>query len=436
MTELLLSLVCIVPTAGLLLASYSRRGVRVNHVSLFSAGFLLYWVFPMVLGRAQVLADSPALRFWYAYFDAAAGARDFSVFLLCALLIYTSFLGGSWIGARIRLGATATSRDVLAFAPSLLALMLPLAVGVAGAYAWQLRDQLFAGYTHFNEAPGSVRGPLSASTLVLLALLLLNRAGGSGMNAGRRRGDASFALAYAGAAVLLLSAGGRLYVASAVLIVLAYKSTYEGPIRFRTALALVALGLVGAGAVGIVRSGGRPTPLGLAANIFAEPLFTSFSMLDFVRQGNLPLWNAPRFLLGDLVNLVPGALLPGKASLLVQPEDYGYTAYAPVGALSVFFSLMINFGVAGSTVAVGVLGFALSLVGRFRAPLFHVVYAMLSGWLAFTFFRDPFSISLVKNMLQFSILVPVGLAAALHVVTVAARQRHPARTEAVSPGGA
>jgi len=435
-TELLLGLVCVLPAVGLVRASYSPGGVQINHVTLFSAGFLFYWAFPVALGRARVLSDDPALRFWYAYFDAAAGPRELGTFLACAALIYASFLVGSWLGGLAGPGPIGRSESVLPFAPRLLAFMLPLALAVTAAYAWQLRSELFTGYSRIAEVAGSPRGPLSAASLLLLVMLLLDRAARHGASADRRRWTYLFGLAYLAPALLLLSAGGRLYVASAGLIVLAFRTNYEKRLALRTALALTALAFVGAGVVGIVRSGGRLSLLGLAANIFAEPLFTSFSMLDFVGRGNFPLWNVPRFLLGDLVNLVPGVLLPGKAALLLRPEDYGYSSYAPVGAQSAFFSLMINFGVVGSLAVVGAMGFGLSLLRQFEAPLIRVVYAMLSGCLAFTFFRDPFSISVVKNMLQFSILVPVGTAVALHVATVAASPRAAANAAHPAPGGA
>ena len=46
------------------------------------------------------------------------------------------------------------------------------------------------------------------------------------------------------------------------------------------------------------------------------------------------------------------------------------------------------------------------LRSRSTSTVFATMYIMCSGWLAFTFFRDPFSISLVKAILQDSILMP------------------------------
>ncbi len=49
--------------------------------------------------------------------------------------------------------------------------------------------------------------------------------------------------------------------------------------------------------------------------------------------------------------------------------------------------------------------------------LYKVMYSMLSGWLIFTFFRDPFSVSIVKNMFEFSVLIPFVVIASMHRLT-------------------
>jgi hypothetical protein len=433
LNDALLVLACVLPVWLAARASYSRRGLEVNHLLLFSVGFVFYWVFPVLLSRLRVLADDPGIRYWFAFVDGAVDQGEVRTFLACALLLYSAFALGARLGGRLSMAGFARAAPVLPFAPWLLALLVAPAAGMAALFAWQLRSQLFAGYSQFELADNTARGPLSAATLVLLSLLLLQRAHeGSGPRP-RAWSTYLYLLAYLVPAVLLLSAGGRLYVVTAALIWLTFRTSFEARLPLRRGLALIALALVASGMIGVVRSNGRLSALALAANIFSEPLFTSFSMLDFVGRGNFPLWNFPRFLLGDLTNLIPSAVFPGKGALLVRPEEYGYVVYAPVGAVSAFFSLMINFGVLGSTAVLFALGLGLSFLKRFEAPVVRVVYAMTSGWLALAFFRDPFSIVLVKNMLEFSVLVPIGIAAALHVATVAAGQP---RRAAVAPAPA
>ena len=45
------------------------------------------------------------------------------------------------------------------------------------------------------------------------------------------------------------------------------------------------------------------------------------------------------------------------------------------------------------------------------------MYILISGFLVFTFYRDDFSISLVKNILQFSILTPIFIVVSAHILT-------------------
>jgi hypothetical protein len=137
------------------------------------------------------------------------------------------------------------------------------------------------------------------------------------------------------------------------------------------------------------------------------------------------LVNVPKFLVSDFVNLIPTVLLPGKAALLMDPNDYGYSVYTPLGALHSFFSFTINFGVIGTLPVMFGLGFGLRwLQINGHLVLLRVLYVMLSSWLAFTFFRDPFTTSIVKNMFEFSILVPTLVIVAMHVITLAARPAH------------
>ncbi len=104
--------------------------------------------------------------------------------------------------------------------------------------------------------------------------------------------------------------------------------------------------------------------------------------------------------------------------MLLNPKDYGFPLFSPLGATNSFYSFMINFGVFGTIVFLFLMGWLLSLLrGRDRNLLSRVIYVMLSGWIGFTFFRDDFSISLVKSMLQFSILVPGLLVVSLQLVS-------------------
>jgi ABC-type sulfate transport system permease component len=53
----------------------------------------------------------------------------------------------------------------------------------------------------------------------------------------------------------------------------------------------------------------------------------------------------------------------------------------------------------------------------------RVAHILISGWLAFTFFRDTFPVTLVKSILEFSLLLPAALISIARFVAYAAGNR-------------
>ncbi len=422
---LLLMLAVVLPLVCGLRASMSRRGLEVNHVLLFTFGYVLYWVLPVMLGRLRILEDHPALRLWYEFYHAGGRDGSFTTYLLCILLLYSAFVLGSALGGRLRLYQREPPVPGLWFDDRLLVPCLLAAGLLAAVHAWLLRDQLFTGYIALRGPDTRARGTVAASSLFLLSLLLI-RLTGAEREEPRATGLAApsmapFALAYLVSVVLLLGLGTRLNALAGILAVLTYWTVYRVRLRYLSAAALMLLLLTGAGLVGLLRLRNSISTLGILANLFGEPLFTSFSLFGFLGDDRLPLVAFPRFLLGDLMNLVPTVLFPNKADFLVDPVDYGFTVFSPLGALNSFVSFMINFGLLGSLAFMLLLGAGMAVLKRQRGALARVVYAMLSSALAFTFFRDPFSVSLVKNMFEFSLLMPMIVWGLLHMISVAAR---------------
>lgn len=401
------------------------EGIRIDHVVLFSFGFIFYGITPILLGVSHLGAANFALGIWYAYFDANVGSAQMVIYLAGMLLFYAAFILGSYAVHSVAAGPAGRgilSADIDCGA---LTLVWPAAVAFGGAYVWSVRTSLFHGYTAYSQTY-MAGGTISAVTLVLLSFILLRMSFAEGLPVRARRQAALrlYIATFCIFALVLLSLGGRLYVVTSAMMVLTYLSVYRRRLPYRRVVMLFAVGIAIVGTIGVIRLGsGGLSPSALAENIFGEPLFTSFSLLNFLGQNRFELFNLPRFLAGDLLNLVPSFLFPTKSLYLPDPTAFGYVVYAPLGALHMFFSFMINFGLIGSACVLGGLGAWLSWVGAKNTPLARVIYSMTSGCLAFTLFRDPFSVSLVKNMLEFSILVPTVLTLGAHVVSVvSARQ--------------
>jgi hypothetical protein len=418
----LIALVCDVLLAGFCVRRYSmRRGfVEVNHIALFTLGFLLYWILPIATASLGLLRDEVWMSTWYGLFDAIPAGRLTAYVVTCGCA-YASFVAGS------------AAAGALAWRPAepmrwrfdqrvVMILFVPLLLAAIG-FAVLVRHELFHGYATIYEEFG-FRGSFTAASLFLLSLALVDLA---------RRHDATptlrsmrgilinrYLFTYFVFAVLVLSMGGRLYFISSLLMIVAYRTVFVRPARTSLlAGTFVALAVV-SGAIGLFRSGSAAAPGAVATNLLAEFFFTSLSLTHFLGNHALPLLRAPIFLASDFSNLVPLVIFPQKASFLIQPDAYGFEVFAPFGALNSFFSFMINFGVLGTFVVLFALGFGLTrLKHQEGSVVSRVVYVMLSGWLTFTFFRDPFSVSIVKNMFEFSIVVPVLLVVAMRCLTLA-----------------
>jgi hypothetical protein len=326
---------------------------------------------------------------------------------------------------------------ILSYDRRLLVVPFVGVLGVVAVLTVLLWNEFFTGYATYDESAGW-RGSLHAAALVLLSITLLH---GGRRPGGWRLGSllrSPYGLAYTGVLVLTLSLGSRISLATHALV-LACLHSQRRPVRWRTVVLLGVSGLGLIGVVGLWRLGHTATLLPLLAGFLAEPLFVSLPLLDVLQTGPFPLLQAPWWLLSDLVNLVPTLLVPMKAQWLLGPEDLGFPPIvSPLGALHVGVSALWNFGIIGTIGMCVLLGWGMqALQMRMHGSISRTVYALLTGMLSFTLWRDPFSVSLVKSLLQFSILVPVGLGLLLHLVTHVAwvhgtspstsRTRHPAR---------
>ena len=201
-------------------------------------------------------------------------------------------------------------------------------------------------------------------------------------------------------------------------MLLVYRTVYFTRLSVKSAIGtLAAVGCL-ASLVGLLRLKASLNAGGALLNVFIEPLFTGFSLTHFLADQIFEWIKFPIFLLSAFINLIPSALLPDKADLIIKPEAYGYVTFSPGGALNSYYSFMINFGILGTMAFLFCFACFLQYLKQQDRRLLHrVIYTMVSGWIATTFFRDPFSISIVKAIFQFSILTPVVLVFSVHLIS-------------------
>ncbi len=415
----LVALNVMLPIVAVLRHCGARR-IEIDHVATFSLGFLLYWILPIAIGLTGALRDGPGMAVWYSIFDDIQEPA-LRWFLLLSLFCYSAFLLGTYLGKRVRVGSL-TKFTSISFDRRALEPLFWLAAASVAAFSFVMRGQLFTGYQLGTDplTPDPLRSAFSALCTILMVLLLLDCTvadeGTRGARSFRRLLANRFFLLFLIASVLQVSLGMRILAVSGILMLCIYRSVFFQRFSLVNLLSVIGAGLALVGFVGVWRLG--RTGHGLMENLATEPMYVSSSLIHFLASYRPPLLAFPRLLLSEFLNLVPTFLFPGKMELFLRPEDVGYEMFSPGGGLNSFFSFMINFRVIGTIGMLFMLGFGMAaLKARTRSPLLRVMYIMISGWLGFSFFRDPFYVSIVKSTIEFSIIVPTLIVVSLHLWT-------------------
>lgn len=415
---------------GLALAVVARRvalyrRLRIDHVLLFSVGHAYYFSLAGIMAKLNILSGT--YGFVYGYFDRVTPERQVWV-SLWGLLLLMAFLLGS---AAYRRPLVVEPQPVRS--PSAQALVAPavtMLVAALGGFvltAVLYRSVILEGYRSLDpqliqEQTG--RGVLSAaaSATILSALFLLDVVRRA---TGRVKSPGIVLLVvfsmFVPSATLLL-AGGRMYVATLLVALLVWRTHVRRPVQRKVLIAGALFGFVALTSLGSLRTGAVPdrNTVGFYA--------TSESVLDGISKGRfltskreifLPL-RVPKYLLSDLTNIVPRAVLPGKDDLRFDPEDDGFLNVSSLGATHLTVSAMINFGFVGSLLAFGALANVLARLRHkiLRRPtiVWSISYACASAALTFSIFRDPFSISVARWMLVNAIVLPGVYLAAVKLV--------------------
>jgi hypothetical protein len=348
---------------------------------------------------------------WYNYFN-EIGMFKIQLYLITCIFFITSFYLGSFIGNRIALPKIKYN-----FKISFLNLVWIPSVLISIYFIYKFKNAFFKGY--FTDVLGE-KGPFIALSLILLfisVLYLLKKISDSPIK--QYNFFNIYSVYYLVIGILILSLGGRLYFLSSIIIYVTLYTVYVKPykINFKLIFFVVIPLLIGVTYLSLWRLGIKVKSFkDFSFYIFAETLFTSFSSVSYLAHNDIESINWPGFLVNDLKNLIPSFLYPSKIDELML-IDKVYNVKAPLGAFNNFVSFITNFGVILSSIVFSLLGFLLSIIKKNKDIVSRSLYVMICGFLTFTFFRDPFSVSVVKCIIEFSILVPLFIIILLSTIT-------------------
>lgn len=375
----------------------SPYGLKVNHTLLFSAGFWYYLVFPIVVGET---IPKVGTELWENLYNGITKSK-LIVYLISLIGLYCIFILSDSlpINKRIKGEIVFSKRTLKKW--GLLCLLYFLYLSN------RHKTDLFKGYTS-SPAMTHYVGPMSAVFLVGFSIYII-RSLQSKTGIFHKDFLNFYLIIYLLMATILMGLGGRLYVVTTLVCFVVILSNYYKPIRFVKVFLLLICGLIGVGAIGLWRIGMKFSIINGLQLISLESIFTSFSLIYFLKNYSIPLVNIPIPFLSSFINLIPSAIFPDKGNFIFDLSDMGYTVFRPYGALNAYMSFMCNFGYIGTGLFISLLTIVLRYFREHKNNFSKLIYSCISANLVFTFFRDPFSVSIIKNILEFSFLIPILL---------------------------
>lgn len=375
------------------------KKIKLNHVFCFSMGYLFYWIFPVIVAVWNLGGGTyyDTVRSMFLGISGAGKER----YLLCTLAIYTCFIVGGEIKVRIVRPKIKIKMpridDRIAYIGIGLILLMVLYLN---------REDLFSGYGTIHGR--TYNGMFGAAMLMAVSFLMLHTVYST------KEGFASaircwWAAVCMGFGVLLLSTGARIYVVTSVLALLCLYSVFYNKISVAKAgIALLYVAAV-AGIAGNLRQGFRFSLSDIYSNIMYESFYSAYSLFKYLEWYEIKWVAFPFSLLSSFLNLIPTVLFPNKLNYIISYADLGYDIAAPLGAENSFMCLNIEFGLLGTFLVFAWMGRIMDRLQSDGEKGHKVIYALVSANLMFSFFRNGFVSSLIKDILEFSVLVPMAL---------------------------
>lgn len=404
MTIFLLFLNLAVPIVYSMHSCVYNKHIKVNHILTFSVGYVFYWILPFILYYAKIFFnDNYYIEIMKMFND--AGTIKIRKFLMFSFLIYCSFI----LGNTFEIIKKKLHKKKIQFTISLNIFLFLFLCTIFIICVILNREILFGGYSDLDNR--QYAGMFSALVMILCDSLLLHILYNIKVVNIINIVKSTWCILFFITSALILTTGGRLYVASSILALICMYSTNYRPLSIIRLFELVVISIIIMGAIGVFRAEDTQNTVKIlnkiVFNIVAEPVFTSYSLGKYLKNYSLVFFNIPISLFSSFFNLIPSILLPNKSSYIITYADLGYEISAPLGALSSFVSFNIEFGILGTMLFILLFSNYLKKLSCKTDNLHMAIYAMISGQLMFTLFRDPFSVSLIKNIFEFSIIFPL-----------------------------
>ncbi len=384
-----------------------RKKLLVDHVFLFTIGYVMYFLLPITFGKMSIFHSYHNYEDWVNLINGIA-PQTWIVYFGVIILLYCSFALGAWLWR-----SKGVSKVDGIFSYDIRAVNFVWTIGLLYAI-WQLlilTPILPMGYAAVTSSPAL--GTFSAASIWLAACMFVyatrNIKKSTDTISLRDLMFNKFFVTFVIFSVANLILGGRVLVLSVLLSLFALLTVYSKQVNINR----VVFGFLAILGIAFYVMALRDNPASIfndythiVYSLFAEPFGLSYSLLDYLNNYSIPLLRFPTSMITSLVGLIPSIFFPTKTSMIMTYQDLGYSIISPYGGMNAFVTFMINFGMVGSALAFFFGSAALTKIMKLRRPPFVAMYVMISGWLSFLLFRDA-SQAITKEILQYSILIPL-----------------------------
>ena len=364
------------------------------HISLFIFGFIYYLVTPLFVVSSRIWEDYPGVQILYKYY------KDEYIlgYLVIVFLLGFFYLLGSYIPiiSNKRNWNTILTNKTVYSSKGLFAASFPVLL-FSQFHIFTNRGSLFQGYQIEMDNP--FVGAIATTAIFYLFLFIYNKKGNYSRNI-----NTILVIILIELSFVMLGVGTRMYFLVILVTIILYMHD-NNVLPTKKIILLGGTGIFLLLLVGIWRLGTESVSLENIIYIgIAEPTFTWISAISMYDLNKLPMFSIPYNFASSFINFLPSIIFPDKAKMV---SDISLNYDSPLGAISVFASVISNFGIIGSFLAFFVLGFLISYIRLHWKSVFgQTYYYCICGVIPFQLFRDPFT---VVNKVFFSnlLLVPV-----------------------------
>lgn len=363
------------------------------HIWLFLFGALYYLIVPALVVASRIWESYPGMDNLYSYYK--------DEYMLGYSVIVFLIIYAFWIGARLPLFYNKERESVFSdrkYINSRGFFLISLPILLYGQYLIMAnRGSLFQGYTEGLDV--AFVGSLATINMFFLFLFFYNKLGCSSKSM-----NILLSLILIELSIVVIGLGTRMYVMVTVFSILIYLLDNK-VIRFKKMLLYLSAVILFILAVGIWRMGESNVTIEQLIYIgIAEPAFTWISAISMYDMNSLPIVSIPVNYLSSFINFIPSLLLPDKTDMM---SDLTLDYYNPLGATSIFLSLISDFGLLGTFFAVFCLGFMLTQIRLHWQSVFgQTYYYCICGMIPFQLFRDDFAI-INKGLFSNFLLLPI-----------------------------